>query len=72
MRRAVIVGAIAFLLGAATAPRAANENETLALLCKRWKVSGGESMNNTVMPQRDAAVFFVYRMVCGDGIAPIK
>lgn len=72
MKRTVIVGVIAFLLGAATSPRAANQDETLTLLCRRWKASGGEAMNNTVMPQRDMAVLFVYRMVCGDPIAPLK
>jgi hypothetical protein len=72
MKRATVIGVIGFLLGAATSPKAANQNEALTLLCKRWKDSGGDYMSNTVMPQRDAAVYFVHRMVCGDVIAPIK
>ena len=38
--KAAIVGAVAFTIGVASAPRAANKNENLALLCKRFKQKG--------------------------------
>jgi len=41
--RAIMVGAVAFILGAASSPRAAGDkSEALALLCQRWKDAGGE------------------------------
>jgi hypothetical protein len=39
--KAVLVGALAFTIGAASAPRAANRNEHLALLCKRFQQKAG-------------------------------
>lgn len=33
-------GAVMFLLGSVSSPKAANENETLSLMCKRLKATG--------------------------------
>lgn len=39
MKKAILLGAVAFVLGAASTPRAANENEALTILCARYKAS---------------------------------
>lgn len=41
MKRATLIGAVAFLLGAASSPRAANDNETRAMLCARFGAAHG-------------------------------
>jgi len=41
MKRATLIGAVAFLLGAASSPRAANDNEARAMLCARFGAAGG-------------------------------
>jgi len=40
MKKAALTGIVAFTLGAMSAPRAANRNETLDLLCARLERSG--------------------------------
>jgi hypothetical protein len=35
--KTLLTGVVCFLVGAASSPKAANENETLALLCSRFK-----------------------------------
>jgi hypothetical protein len=42
MWRFAIVGAACFLLGVVSAPKAANDGELSALLCKRFNDMGGE------------------------------
>lgn len=64
MRRTVIIGVITFLLGAATSPRAANQDETLKLLCQRWKERGKPFY--TAQIQRDAAVQVMGAIFCND------
>lgn len=75
MKRAIVVGVIGFLLGAATAPRAANRNETLTLLCKRVDDahvalyrSDQENERKTGRPishlDRDLAIVFLQSVVC--------
>lgn len=44
MKRAVLVGIVAFSLGAMTAPRAANKNEALEVLCQRFKKWNGPGL----------------------------
>lgn len=41
MKFAVALGVLGFLLGAATAPRAANDKEMRAMLCARFTAAGG-------------------------------
>jgi hypothetical protein len=41
MRKSVLTGVVAFLLGAAGSPKAANDNETRAMLCARFAAAGG-------------------------------
>lgn len=43
MRRAAVTGVIAFLLGAAGEPRAANDNEARAMLCASFVAAGGSA-----------------------------
>jgi hypothetical protein len=71
MKRATVVGAIGFLLGAATAPRAANQNETLTLLCTRARDNIAylqrtqtEAEKRVDTSQRDAAIRFLLYVVC--------
>lgn len=44
MKRVVLTGAIAFLLGAATSPRAANQDETMTVLCARFDAGAGKAL----------------------------
>lgn len=64
MKRAVVTGVVAFLLGAATAPKAANQNETMVLLCKRWQEWGGATYRDSTWKERDAAISFMGKVVC--------
>lgn len=41
MRKSVLTGVVAFLLGAAGSPKAANDNETMAMLCARFTAAHG-------------------------------
>lgn len=41
MKLAAALGVIGFLLGSATAPRAANDKEVRAMLCARFTAAGG-------------------------------
>lgn len=41
MRFPIALGVLGFLLGAATAPRAANDKETRAMLCARFTAAHG-------------------------------
>lgn len=66
MKRATIIGVIGFLLGAATSPKAANQDETLKLLCQRWKALDGDIYINTKWPQRDGAVQFMGTLFCSE------
>jgi hypothetical protein len=78
MKRAVLVGVVAFLLGSMTSPKAANENETLSLLCKRYEVVAspverlhesflakdrGATSTRAAHAQRDEAVVVALRAV---------
>lgn len=63
-KRAVLVGVVAFLLGSMSSPKAANQDETLKLLCKRFKDLGGEVYHGSVWPQRDHAIHFLGAVLC--------
>jgi hypothetical protein len=41
MRKAIIAGAVCFLLGAAASPKAASDGETRTMLCARFTAAGG-------------------------------
>lgn len=46
MKRAILVGAIAFTLGAVSSPKAANDGETLRVLCQRFDATAGKTLAN--------------------------
>jgi hypothetical protein len=47
MKRAIFVGVVAFLLGSTATPRASNKDETVALLCKRFRENGASTLGNS-------------------------
>lgn len=63
-KRAVVVGVLAFLLGSMNSPKAADQDETLRLLCKRFREFGGESYHDSAWRQRDHAISFLGTLVC--------
>lgn len=71
--KAAVVGAVMFVLGAASSPKAANENETLTVLCERFRASGAQAFMDETRADPQAfvknaetfaALKFVRKMVC--------
>jgi hypothetical protein len=46
VKEAVVVGVVAFMIGSLSSPRAANEGETLKVLCKRFEATAGKKLLN--------------------------
>jgi hypothetical protein len=59
MKRMILSAVVAFTLGAVSSPRAANENETLSLLCARWKSVGGDKLADKLQADRVADFEFI-------------
>lgn len=53
--RTILTGVVAFTLGAISSPRAANEDETLALLCARFQATAAQTMAHNEAAMKAAA-----------------